>query len=38
MVLATQRITAFYGYQNALGQSWGIAFDLPWYAPWSAFA
>ena len=25
MVLATQRIAAFYGYQTALGQPWGIA-------------
>ena len=38
LVLATQRIAAFYGYQTALGQPWGMAFDLPWYAPWSAFA
>lgn len=37
MVLATQRIAAFFDYQAALGQPWGIAFGLPWYAPWSAF-
>ncbi len=37
MVLATQRIAAFYGYQAALGLPWGVAFGLPWYAPWSAF-
>ncbi|CAI3228599.1 type IV secretory system conjugative DNA transfer family protein [Desulfovibrio desulfuricans] len=37
MVLATQRIAAFFDYQAALGQPWGFAFDLPWYAPWSAF-
>ena len=38
MMLATQRIAAFYGYQPALGLPWGTAFGLPWYAPWSAFA
>ena len=37
MALATQRIAAFCEYQAALGQPWGIAFGLPWYAPWSAF-
>ena len=37
MALATQRIAAFFEYQAALGQPWGIAFGLPWYAPWSAF-
>lgn len=37
MVLATQRIAAFFGYQAALGQPWGMAFGLPLYAPWSAF-
>ncbi len=37
MTLATQRIAAFFGYQAALGQPWGVAFGLPWYAPWSAF-
>ena len=28
---------AFFDHQAALGQLWGIAFGLPWYAPWSAF-
>ena len=37
MILATQRIAAFFDYQAALGQPWGIAFGFPWYAPWSAF-
>lgn len=37
MALATQRIAAFFDYQAALGQPWGIAFGFPWYAPWSAF-
>lgn len=37
MVLATQRIAAFFEYQAALGQPWGIALGLPWYAPWSVF-
>ena len=37
MALATQRIAAFFDYQAALGQPWGIALGLPWYAPWSAF-
>ena len=37
MALATQRIAAFFDYQTALGQPWGTAFGLPWYAPWSAF-
>ena len=37
MVLATQRIAAFFDYQAALGQPWGIVFGIPWYAPWSAF-
>ncbi len=38
MVLATQRIAAFFVYQAVLGQPWGIAFGLIWYAPWSVFA
>ena len=38
MVVATQRIAAFFDYQAALGQPWGIAFGLIWYAPWSVFA
>ena len=37
MVLATQRIAAFFDYQAGLGQPWGIASGIPWYAPWSAF-
>ncbi|GHV49800.1 conjugal transfer protein TraG [Deltaproteobacteria bacterium] len=37
MVLATQRIAAFWQYQPALGDPWFFAFGLPWYAPWSAF-
>ena len=35
MVLATQRIAAFWSYQPALGKPWFTAFNLPWYAPWS---
>ena len=38
MVLATQRIAAFWSYQPALGNPWFIAGGLPWYAPWSALA
>ena len=37
MVLATQRLAAFFDYQIPLGQPWGMAFGIPWYAPWSAF-
>lgn len=37
MVLATQRIAAFFEHQAALGQPWGVAFGLLWYAPWSVF-
>ena len=36
MVLATQRIAAFWSYQPALGDPWFFAWGLPWYAPWSA--
>jgi type IV secretion system protein VirD4 len=36
MVLATQRIAAFWNYQPALGDPWFFALGLPWYAPWSA--
>ena len=38
MVLATQRIAAFWSYQPALGDPWFIAFGRPWYAPWSALS
>ena len=37
MMLATQRIAAFFSYQPALGKPLGVAFGLPWYWPWSAF-
>ena len=37
MVLATQRIAAFFDYQMPLGPPWRMAFGIPWYAPWSAF-
>jgi type IV secretion system protein VirD4 len=36
MVLATQRIAAYWNYQPALGKPLFAAFGLPWYAPWSA--
>jgi type IV secretion system protein VirD4 len=36
MVLATQRIAAFWSYQPALGKPLFTAFGQPWYAPWSA--
>jgi len=36
MVLATQRIAAFWQYQPVLGDPWFFAWGLPWYAPWSA--
>jgi type IV secretion system protein VirD4 len=36
MVLATQRIAAFWNYQPALGKPLFSAFGQPWYAPWSA--
>jgi len=36
MVLATQRIAAFWNYQPVLGDPWFLAWGLPWYAPWSA--
>ena len=38
MVLATQRIAAFWSYQPALGDPWFLAWGLPWYAPWSALS
>lgn len=38
MVLATQRIAAFFSYHPALGEPWGMAWGIPWYAPWSVFA
>lgn len=38
MVLATQRIAAFFSYHPAFGEPWGMAFGIPWYAPWSVFA
>ena len=37
MCLATQRIAHFFGYHPALGESWGTAFNMPFYAPWSVF-
>ncbi|CAK7032584.1 MAG: Conjugal transfer protein TraG [Desulfovibrio sp.] len=38
LALATQRIAAYFGYHPALGEPWGVAFGLPWYAPWSVVA
>lgn len=38
MALATQRIAAFFGYHPALGEPWGVALGIPWYAPWSVIA
>ncbi|MDR1490415.1 MAG: hypothetical protein LBS65_08050 [Desulfovibrio sp.] len=38
MILATQRIAAFWNYQPALGKPLFTAFNLPWYAPWSAWS
>jgi len=38
LALATQRIAAFFSYHPALGESWGVALGIPWYAPWSVFA
>lgn len=35
MVLAAQRIAAFFSYHPALGEPWGMAWGIPWYAPWS---
>ena len=38
LVLATQRIAAYFSYHLALGEPWGVAWGIPWYAPWSVFA
>lgn len=38
LVLATQRIAAYFGYHPALGEPWGVVWGIPWYAPWSVFA
>lgn len=38
MALATQRIAAFFSYHSALGEPWGFALGIPWYAPWSVMA
>jgi len=38
MVLATQRIAAFFGHHPALGEPLGTAWGIPWYAPWSMIA
>lgn len=38
LALATQRIAAYFSYHPALGEPWGVAFGLPWYAPWSVIA
>lgn len=35
MVLATQRVAAFFGYHPALGEPLSTAWGIPWYAPWS---
>ena len=37
MALATQRIAAFFNYSTALGEPWGMAGGILWYAPWSVF-
>lgn len=37
LILTTQRVAAFYGYDPALGASWGSAFGVRWYAPWAIF-
>lgn len=37
MALATQRIAAFFNYSPALGEPWGMAGGILWYAPWSVF-
>jgi type IV secretion system protein VirD4 len=37
MVLATQRIAAFWGYHAALGKPLFTAFGQLWYAPWSFY-
>lgn len=37
MALATQRIAAFFNYSPALGEPWGVAGGILWYAPWSVF-
>ena len=37
MVLATQRIAAYFAYQEALGTPLGFALGIPWYAPWAVF-
>ena len=37
MVLATQRIAAYFAYQEALGTPLGFALGMPWYAPWAVF-
>jgi type IV secretion system protein VirD4 len=36
MILATQRIAAFWNYQPALGKPLFTSFGQLWYAPWSA--
>lgn len=38
MALATQRIAAFFSYHPALGEPWGMAWGILWYAPWSVIA
>ena len=37
LALATQRVAAYYGYAPALGDAWGTAFGIRWYAPWAIF-
>ena len=37
MALATQRIAAFFNYSPVLGEPWGVAGGILWYAPWSVF-
>jgi len=37
MILATQQVAAYFGYQSALGQPWAVLGGVAWYAPWKIF-